>query len=114
MANFVYLVGDDEQKICMVVDPAWDIPGILEVAEHEGMRLAGALVTHYHPDHVGGNIFGHNITGLSDFISMRPLITSDGAGGIQLFSGLAGLVPSRQLWLNFHALRAREASAGAA
>ena len=73
MANFVYLVGDDEQKVCMVVDPAWDIPGIIEVADHEGMRLAGALVTHYHPDHVGGNIFGHNITGLADFMSMRPV-----------------------------------------
>ena len=92
MANFVYLVGDDEQKICMVVDPAWDIPGILEVAEHEGMRLAGALVTHYHPDHVGGNIFGHNITGLSDFISMRPVkvhVNEVESEGVKQVTGLS-------------------------
>jgi len=92
MANFVYLVGDDEQKVCMVVDPAWDIPGIIEVADHEGMRLAGALVTHYHPDHVGGNIFGHNITGLSDFISMRPVkvhVNEVESEGVKQVTGLS-------------------------
>jgi hydroxyacylglutathione hydrolase len=72
MANFVYLVGDDEERVCMVVDPAWDIPGIIEYADREQMRLTGALVTHYHPDHVGGNIFGHNIAGLADFIGKVP------------------------------------------
>ena len=73
MANFVYLVGDEEERVCMAVDPAWDIPGIIEYADREGMRLTGALVTHYHPDHVGGNIFGHNIAGLADFIAARPV-----------------------------------------
>ena len=92
MANFVYLVGDDAQKVCMVVDPAWDIPGIIEMADHDGMRLAGALVTHYHPDHVGGNIFGHNITGLSDFISMRPVkvhVNEVESEGVKLVTGLS-------------------------
>ena len=73
MANFVYLVGDDDLKQCMVVDPAWDIPGIIEFAERDGMQITGALVTHYHPDHVGGSIFGHNITGVAEFISKRPV-----------------------------------------
>ena len=57
MANFVYLLGDTEQRVSMVVDPAWDIPGIIAFAEQEDMRLVGALVTHYHPDHIGGDIF---------------------------------------------------------
>jgi hydroxyacylglutathione hydrolase len=92
MANFVYLVGDDEQKVCMVVDPAWDIPGIVEVADQEGMRLAGALVTHYHPDHVGGNILGHNITGLPDFVSMRPVkvhVNEVESEGVKQVTGLS-------------------------
>ena len=92
MANFVYLVGDDEQKVCMVVDPAWDIPGIIEVADHDGMRLAGALVTHYHPDHVGGNIFGHSITGLADFISIRPVkvhVNEVESEGVKQVTGLS-------------------------
>jgi glyoxylase-like metal-dependent hydrolase (beta-lactamase superfamily II) len=73
MANFVYLIGDDEQRVCMVVDPAWDIQGIIDLVDREGMSLTGALVTHYHPDHVGGNIFGHNIAGLAELISLRPV-----------------------------------------
>lgn len=74
MANFVYLVGDDEQRTCMVVDPAWDIPAIVDFIDREEMRLAGALVTHYHPDHVGGEIFGHNISGLEELLSIRPVV----------------------------------------
>ena len=92
MANFVYLVGDDEQKVCMVVDPAWDIPGIIQVADNEGMRLAGALVTHYHPDHVGGNIFGHNIAGLAEFVSMRPVkvhVNEVESEGVKQVTGLS-------------------------
>jgi hypothetical protein len=23
MANFVYLIGDDQKRVCMAVDPAW-------------------------------------------------------------------------------------------
>lgn len=92
MANFVYLVGDDEQKICMVVDPAWDIPGIIEFADHEGMHLAGALVTHYHPDHIGGNIFGHTIAGLADFVSTRPVkvhVNEVESEGVKQVTGLS-------------------------
>lgn len=72
MANFVYLIGDDEQKVCMVVDPAWDISGIIDSIEQDDMRLVGALVTHYHPDHVGGDIFGQQITGLADLLAIHP------------------------------------------
>jgi glyoxylase-like metal-dependent hydrolase (beta-lactamase superfamily II) len=73
MANFVYLVGDDATRECMVVDPAWDIKGIIDFVEQESMRLVGALVTHYHPDHVGGDIFGHNIAGLGELLSLNPV-----------------------------------------
>lgn len=71
MANFVYLIGDDETRKVMVVDPAWDIPGILDYVDREDLQLTGALVTHYHPDHIGGQIFGHKITGISDLIGRR-------------------------------------------
>ena len=73
MANFVYLIGDDETRECMVVDAAWDIPGILNTVDKADMKLVGALVTHYHPDHVGGEIFGQKITGLADLLSKRPV-----------------------------------------
>ncbi|MBI3638017.1 MAG: MBL fold metallo-hydrolase [Candidatus Rokubacteria bacterium] len=56
MQNFVYLVGDPETRECVVVDPAWEIPTIVETAQADGMRITGALVTHTHQDHVGGSL----------------------------------------------------------
>src|SRR5438045_3227708 len=64
MQNFVYLVGDRDRGECFVVDPAWDIEGIVATAAADDMKITGALVTHYHPDHVGGSIFGLSIQGL--------------------------------------------------
>lgn len=92
MANFVYLIGDKEERVCMVVDPAWDIPGIIEFANNEDMRLIGALVTHYHPDHIGGDIFGHSITGLAELISTNPVkvhVNEDESAGVKQVSGLS-------------------------
>jgi len=92
MANFVYLIGDDEKRMCMVVDPAWDIPGIIDFIDREGMTLIGALVSHYHPDHVGGNIFGHDIAGLAELMSLRPVMVhlnkaeNDGVKKVTLLS----------------------------
>ena len=93
MANFVYLIGDSEKQQCMVVDPAWDIPGIVEFAEGEGMQLTGALVTHYHPDHVGGNIFGHNIEGLAELMTLHPVkvhVNETESEGVRQITGLSG------------------------
>jgi glyoxylase-like metal-dependent hydrolase (beta-lactamase superfamily II) len=72
MQNFVYLVGDRDRRECFVVDPAWDIAGILEVAAADDMAITGALVTHYHPDHVGGSIFGLAIQGLAGLLVANP------------------------------------------
>jgi glyoxylase-like metal-dependent hydrolase (beta-lactamase superfamily II) len=63
MQNFVYLVGDRERGECVAVDPAWEIDTIVRTAEADGMRIVGALVTHTHPDHVGGDLFGMDIPG---------------------------------------------------
>lgn len=73
MLNFVYLIGDRESGECLAVDPAWDVDGLIALAEADGMRIAGALATHYHPDHVGGEIFGIRIAGLARLLEQRPM-----------------------------------------
>lgn len=73
MLNFVYLIGDRERGECLAVDPAWDVDGLVAIAESDGMLITGALVTHYHPDHVGGEIFGHQIEGLARLLEHRPV-----------------------------------------
>jgi glyoxylase-like metal-dependent hydrolase (beta-lactamase superfamily II) len=73
MANYVYLIGDPETREAMVVDPAWDVQGILDILDEDDMKLTGALVTHYHPDHIGGDLMGHSIPGVPDLLEKRPV-----------------------------------------
>lgn len=73
MVNFVYLVGDRETGEAMVVDPAYDIRGILDVVEADDMRLVGALATHYHPDHIGGDMMGYTISGVRELQILHPV-----------------------------------------
>lgn len=64
MVNFSYLIGDRETGECLVVDPAYDVQGLIDAAAADDMRISGALVTHYHPDHCGGTMMGFNIEGI--------------------------------------------------
>lgn len=73
MVNFIYLVGDRETGEAVVVDPAYDIKGILGVLAEDDMRLVGALATHYHPDHVGGDMMGMRISGVRELLTLHPV-----------------------------------------
>jgi glyoxylase-like metal-dependent hydrolase (beta-lactamase superfamily II) len=72
MQNFVYLVGDRERGECVAIDPAWDVKGVLDVARQDDLRVVGALCTHYHPDHVGGKLFGFGIDGIAELLTDNP------------------------------------------
>ncbi len=73
MANFAYLVGSRALGEAVLVDPAWNVDTLLDTAEDDDMRVTGALVTHYHQDHVGGEIFGMSIEGLDRLLSRAPV-----------------------------------------
>jgi glyoxylase-like metal-dependent hydrolase (beta-lactamase superfamily II) len=70
MVNFVYLIGDRETGEAVVIDPAYDPQAILDLLEADGMRLTGALGTHYHADHVGGSLMGHAVTGIAELLDL--------------------------------------------
>jgi glyoxylase-like metal-dependent hydrolase (beta-lactamase superfamily II) len=73
MANLAYLVGSLGTREALVVDPAWSVDALLDRAEADGMRVVGALVTHYHQDHVGGKIFGLDIEGVARLLERQPV-----------------------------------------
>lgn len=73
MQNFVYLVGSTATRQAAVVDAAWDIEQILRVAAQDDIELTHALITHTHPDHVGGEFFGVRIAGLAELLGKVPV-----------------------------------------
>lgn len=92
MQNFVYLVGDADRRECVLVDPAWDVTGIVEAARARDLRIVGALITHYHPDHVGGSIFGMQIEGLPALLAESPCpvhVHRAEADGVMKVTGLS-------------------------
>jgi glyoxylase-like metal-dependent hydrolase (beta-lactamase superfamily II) len=93
MVNFVYLIGDREKGEAVVVDPAYDIRGILDVLAADGMRLVGALATHYHPDHVGGDMMGYRIAGVRELLVLDPVpvhVQADEAPWVQRVTEASG------------------------
>lgn len=73
MVNFSYLIGDAARREAVVVDPAYDPDQLLAVLAADDVTLTGVLVTHHHPDHVGGDLFGHSLSGLADLLGKAPV-----------------------------------------
>lgn len=72
MANYVYLIGDPVTREAAVIDAAWDVDAIVDIAEAEGYRITHDLVTHFHPDHLGGHMMGMDIIGASELVARVP------------------------------------------
>jgi hydroxyacylglutathione hydrolase len=72
MINFVYLVADDVTRTALLVDPAWDVDGLVARVQREGYTLVGTLATHYHPDHVGGDLWGTPVDGIARVAKIAP------------------------------------------
>jgi glyoxylase-like metal-dependent hydrolase (beta-lactamase superfamily II) len=98
MRNFVYLIGDREAGEALVVDPAWAVQEIVDLAAADDLRITGALVTHYHPDHIGGDLFGTRVDGLADLMRIHPCpvhVHKVERDGVRVVTGLeaSDLVP---------------------
>jgi glyoxylase-like metal-dependent hydrolase (beta-lactamase superfamily II) len=54
------------------------------------MHLTGALATHYHPDHVGGSMMGHTISGVRELLMKKQVpihVQADEADGVTFMTG---------------------------
>lgn len=68
MVNFDYAIGDLETRKAVLVDPAYDVEGLLDVLAADNMELVGVLCTHYHADHVGGSMMGVTLEGVAELL----------------------------------------------
>ena len=73
MVNFVYLVGDRVTGEAVIVDPAYGVDELLDMVRADGMTCVGALATHYHPDHVGGDMMGWSVEGVTRLLEVNPV-----------------------------------------
>lgn len=73
MRNFAYLIGDRETGDTVVVDPAYAAGDLVDILESDGMKLSGVLVTHHHPDHVGGSMMGFELKGLAELLERHSV-----------------------------------------
>ena len=92
MANFTYLVGSRSSREVAVVDPAWEVDGILDRIDEQGYTLTAALATHYHPDHIGGGMGGHSIAGVTQLLeksSVKVYAHRDEAAGVRKVTGIS-------------------------
>ena len=90
MVNFVYLIGDRETGDAVAVDPAYGVAELIELLGNDDMRLTGVLVTHYHPDHVGGDLGGWKIEGVRELLAIENVklhVHADEAWGVQRVTG---------------------------
>ncbi len=63
MKTFCYLVGDEASGSAALIDPAFDVPGILETATRAGYTITHVINTHHHADHTAGNLESIKATG---------------------------------------------------
>ena len=92
MVNFCYLIGDRQAGECFVVDPAWDVQGIVDAAATDGMKIVGALATHYHPDHIGGDLWGQQVQGITALLEIESVpihCHKDEARGIRVVTNVS-------------------------
>jgi hydroxyacylglutathione hydrolase len=54
MANYVYFVGDPQTREVAIIDPAWDVDRIVEMAQENDLTITKILITHSHFDHING------------------------------------------------------------
>lgn len=55
MANFCYMIGDEETGTAAVIDPAFDAKKILSEIAAAGYKISHVINTHGHADHVSAN-----------------------------------------------------------
>jgi len=73
MVNFVYALGDHETGEALLIDPAYAPGELVDMVTADGLTVVGALATHYHPDHVGGDLMGHSVAGIVDLLAVADV-----------------------------------------
>mgnify|MGYP001585481528 FL=1 len=92
MVNFVYFIGDRETGEAIIVDPAYRVAQLVDLLQADGMRLTGVLATHFHPDHIGGDMMGLSIEGVRELLGIAGVkvhVHKDEAPWVKIVTGVS-------------------------
>ena len=92
MENFTYLLGCKRTREVAIVDPAWDIAGLIDIISEKDYVLKAALITHYHPDHCGGSLGKNNVPGVAELLeqySIKVYSNTLEADGLKKVTGIS-------------------------
>ena len=100
MSNFCYAIIDVHSREAILIDPCWDIEGILRAVKREcGVTsVRASIFTHRHFDHTGGQIppsltggARFIVEGLSDVLKQTGCLVGVGEGDIQATAEQTGV-----------------------
>ncbi|MDA8139617.1 MAG: MBL fold metallo-hydrolase [Desulfobacteraceae bacterium] len=63
MDTFCYLIGDEISGRAALIDPAFEVPRVLQIAQKAGYQVTHVINTHHHADHTAGNAEVVRLTG---------------------------------------------------
>lgn len=63
LAHASYLIGDEQSKTAVVVDPQRDIDQYVQDAERQGLQIGYVFLTHFHADFLAGHLELRDRTG---------------------------------------------------
>ncbi|MGI0038052.1 MAG: hydroxyacylglutathione hydrolase family protein [Nitrososphaera sp.] len=63
MANYTYIIADEESDLAAVIDPSWELDKIFSALKRNGWTAKYIINTHSHFDHVLGNEQVASVTG---------------------------------------------------
>jgi glyoxylase-like metal-dependent hydrolase (beta-lactamase superfamily II) len=63
MANYTYIIADEDSDLAAVIDPSWELDKIFAVLKRNGWTAKYVVNTHSHFDHVLGNEQVASVTG---------------------------------------------------
>jgi glyoxylase-like metal-dependent hydrolase (beta-lactamase superfamily II) len=73
LVNYAYAVGDRVTHEAILIDPAYDPVGLIELVGEDGFTVTGAIVTHYHGDHAGGWLGPDHVSGIAELLEASLL-----------------------------------------
>lgn len=71
LAHASYLIGDEETRTAVVVDPQRDVQRYLDFAKQRGLEIRHVFLTHLHADFIAGHLELRDLTGAKIYLGAR-------------------------------------------